>query len=315
VSRELYRVLISEVSDLSEYSNQNLDIELDPALATKPEELIRRAAGKQAVVVRNVTKVNAALIAGLRDHGTVKIIGRLGVGLDNIDVKAAREAGMQVVYTPDANTESTAQFAFSQIMAATRRLAAAHESTARGEWNRAAFMGREMSELTVGIIGFGRIGSRLGAMLNFFGCQVIVVNDIPEAVKPPFTLVSMTELFSTADVISIHVPLLESTRGFVSPELLGLLRKNAVLVNSSRGEVIREAELDAFLRTRPDVTAVLDVRCSEPPADQLFRDLPNVRLSPHIAAFTTAAQKQVLSTVLDDVERFLAGGKPLWPAP
>ena len=270
---------------------------------------------KMLYVVRNVTKVTAPLIERLKASTPVKIIGRLGVGLDNIDVKAARQFGMQVVYTPDANTESTAQLAFAQIMNVTRHLKEAHESTARGEWKRQAFVGRELSELTLGIIGFGRIGSRLAKMLGFFGARILVATEFPETVQPPLTVVSLEDLFSTADVISVHVPLTASTRDLVGAGLLAKLRPGATLINSSRGEVVKEAGLDAFLRQRPDVTACLDVRCVEPPKDELFRDLPNVRLTPHIAAFTTAAQKQVLSTVLDDVDRFLSGGAPLWPAP
>lgn len=310
-----FQVLITEVSDLSAYTNPKLAIELDDSLATHPDDLVARATGKDALVVRNVTKVNAPLIERLRISSPVRIIGRLGVGLDNIDVRAARLAGIQVVYTPDANTESTAQLAFAQIMNVTRRLKEAHESTARGEWKRQAFVGKELSELTVGIVGFGRIGCRLAKMLDFFGARILVATEFPETVPSPFTPASLADAFSAADVISVHVPLTDSTRDMIGTELLAKLRPGAVLINSSRGEVVIEAELDAFLRHRPDVTAVLDVRRAEPPKDELFRDLPNVRLTPHIAAFTTAAQKQVLSTVLDDVDRFLSGGAPRWPAP
>jgi D-3-phosphoglycerate dehydrogenase len=222
---------------------------------------------------------------------------------------------MEVVFTPDANTESTAQLAFAQILLVSRHLAAAHESTMRGEWNRQAFVGRELSELTVGIVGFGRIGSRLASMLHWLGSKILVATQFPETVKPPYAAASLVDVFSNADVVSVHVPLTSATHDMIGADLLHRLRPGATFINSSRGEVVKEAELDAFLRMRPDVTAVLDVRCSEPPKDQLFRDLPNVRLTPHIAAFTTAAQKQVLSTVLDDVDRFLSGGTPLWPAP
>jgi D-3-phosphoglycerate dehydrogenase len=315
MSSLLHRVLITEVSDLSHYRSGKLEIELDDSLATKPDEIIARACGKDALVVRNITKVNAGLIGGLKDSTPVRIIGRLGVGLDNVDVRAARQAGMQVVYTPDANTESTAQFAFAQIMAVTRHLAAAHDSTARGEWARQKFVGKDLSELTVGVVGFGRIGSRLAHMLSLFGARVLVATEFPDTVPAAFTATSVTNAFAQADVISVHVPLTDNTRGMIGMDLLCKLKPGATLVNSSRGEVVKEEELDAFLRSRPDVTAVLDVRCTEPPNDQLFRDLPNVRVSPHIAAFTTAAQKQVLSTVLDDVERVLSGGAPLWPAP
>jgi phosphoglycerate dehydrogenase-like enzyme len=310
----MYNVLVTEVSELFGYNNQMVAVEVDPSLASRPDELIRRAAGKDALVIRNVTKADSSLISRLRESTPVRVIGRLGVGLDNIDVPAARQAGLQVVYTPDANTESTAQYAFAQILSATRHLAEAHTSTVAGQWNRAACMGRELSELTVGIIGFGRIGRRLANILNFMGSRILVAEPF-QAIPPPFISASLPELFSSADVISVHVPLTPGTRGFVGSELLQLMRSHAILVNSSRGEVVREQELEAFLRQRPDVTAVLDVRCEEPPKDQLFRDLPNVRLAPHIAAFTTAAQKQVFSTVMADVERVLAGGSPLWPAP
>ena len=310
-----HRVLITEVAELFGYNNPQVDIELDATLATRPDDLIQRAAKKDAVVVRNVTKVNAALIERLKDSTSVRMIGRLGAGLDNIDVAAARKAGLAVVYAPDSNTESVAQFVLGQILQATRHLSNAHRSTASGQWNRLSFVGRELSELTVGIVGFGRIGARLATILSPFGTRILVSTEFPESVPASYSTVSLTDLFSTADVISIHVPLTPSTRGFIGQQLLPLLPQHAVLVNSSRGEVVQETELEAFLRSRPDVTAVLDVRCEEPPKNELFRDLPNVCLSPHIAAFTSAAQKQVLFTVLNDVERVLSGGAPLWPAP
>jgi glycerate dehydrogenase len=126
---------------------------------------------------------------------------------------------------------------------------------------------------------------------------------------------SLKGLFSAADVISVHLPLTPSTRGLIGSELLHLMRPCAVLINTSRGDVVHEQDLAYFLRNRPDAAAVLDVRIKEPPADLLFCDLPNAYLSPHIAAFTSAAQEQVLVTVLDDTGRVLSGGTPQWPAP
>jgi phosphoglycerate dehydrogenase-like enzyme len=303
------------VAELFGYNNPQLDIEVDAALATRPDDLIQRAANKDALVVRNVTKVNGALIERLRESTSVRMIGRLGAGLDNIDVPAARKAGIAVVYAPDSNTESVAQFVLGQILEVTRHLSGAHLSTIAGQWNRLAFVGRELSELTLGIVGFGRIGARLAAILSPFGTRILVSTEFPASVPANCTTVPLSELFSGADIVSVHVPLTESTRGFIGLELLQSMRQHSVLINSSRGEVIQEPEMESFLRSRPDVTAVLDVRREEPPKDSLFRDLPNVRLSPHIAAFTSAAQKQVFFTVLNDVERVLSGGAPLWPAP
>lgn len=311
----MYNVLVTEVSDLFGYNNGNVNIEVDPSLAKQPDELIRRAVQKDALVIRNITKADSALIRRLQESTPVRIIGRLGAGLDNIDVTAARDAGLQVVYTPDANTESTAQYAFSQILSAVRHLPQAHRTTSQGQWNRVACMGREISEVTTGIVGFGRIGGRLAEMMSMFGSRIFVSTLASDSVPQRFLRTSLSEVFSAADVISVHVPLTPSTRGFVDQSLLRLIRPNAVFVNASRGEVVNEEHLAAFLRSRPDVTAVLDVRCDEPPQDTLFSALPNVRLSPHIGAFTTAAQRQVFSTVLDDVVRVLSGGPAMWPAP
>jgi phosphoglycerate dehydrogenase-like enzyme len=311
----VHRILITEEVELFDCPNRKLSIQLDAALASHPDDLIRHAADKNALIVRNLTKVDSALIDRLRESTAVRVIGRLGAGLDNIDVPRARQAGLEVVYTPNANTESTAQYVLGQILLVTRRLSEVHRSAARGQWNRLSFTGRELSELTLGIVGFGRIGSRLADITNSLGCRILVSTRRPESVPPPYVAKSLSDLFSSADVISVHLPLTEATRGVIGLELLQLMRPHALIVNTSRGDVLREYDLDCFLRSRPDAAAVLDVRSNEPPGDQLFCDLPNVYLSPHIAAFTSAAQKQVLSTVLEDVERVLSGGLALWPAP
>jgi len=157
----VYRILITELADLSGYTNPELNVELDATLATRPEELVQRAAEIDAVVIRNITRVDAALIDKLKSATPVRVIGRLGAGLDNIDVAAARKAGFEVVYTPDANTESVAEYVLGQILLVTRRLVESHASTANGQWDRVSCSGRQLSELTLGIVGFGRIGSRL----------------------------------------------------------------------------------------------------------------------------------------------------------
>ena len=311
----MHHILITEEVEFFDYVNRKLSIQLDATLANRPDELIRCASDKKALVVRNLTRVDSALIDRLRESTPIRVIGRLGAGLDNIDVSKARQAGLEVVYTPNANTESTAQYVLGQILLVTRRLSEAHRSAARGQWNRLSFTGRELAELTVGIFGFGKIGSRLADIMSFLGCRVLVSTRRPESVPAPYVATSLTDLFSSADIISVHLPLTEATRGVIGPDLLQLLRPHALIVNTSRGGVLRESDLEHFLRSRPDAAAVLDVRSEEPPGDQLFCDLPNAYLSPHIAAFTSAAQRQVLLTVLDDVERVLSGGTPLWPAP
>ena len=311
----MHRILITEEAELFDYANRNLSIQLDAALASHPDNLIRGARDKNALVVRNLTQIDSALIDQLRKSTTVRVIGRLGAGLDNIDVPKARQAGLEVVYSPDANTESTAQYVLGQILLVTRRLSEAHRTAARGQWNRLSFTGREISELTLGIVGFGRIGNRLADIMRFLGCRILVSTRRPRSVPPPYVAMPLADLFSSADVISIHLPLTEATRGIISLDLLRLMRPHALIVNTSRGGVLREHDLECFLRSRPDAAAVIDVRSEEPPGDRLFCDLPNAYLSPHIAAFTSAAQKQILSTVLDDVERVLSGGAPLWPAP
>ena len=311
----MHRILITEEVELSGFADRRLSIQLDATLANRPDELIRCASDKNALVVRNVTRVDSALIDRLRESTPVRVIGRLGAGLDNIDVPKARHAGLEVVYTPNANTESTAQYVLGQILLVTRCLSAAHQSTAQGQWNRLSFTGRELSELTVGIVGFGRIGSRLAGIMSSLGCRVLVSTRRPDSVPLPYTAMPLTVLFSSADVISVHLPLTEATRGAIGLDLLRLLRPHALIVNTSRGDVLREYDLECFLRSRPDAAAVLDVRSEEPPGDRLFCGLPNAYLSPHIASFTVAAQKQVLLTVLEDVERVLSGGVPLWAAP
>lgn len=303
------KILVSEDVEIPGFvSDLPLEIVHLPTLWQDTPALHAAVADADALVVRNRTRVTPELTSVARK---LRVIGRLGAGLDNIDLPSVRAAGMQVVYAPDANTQAVAEYCVGQIIAATRKLRAADVTTRDGHWDRLRYMGRELGELVVGIVGYGRIGQRLFDMLSALGCKPIVASRHVAPAEPTF--VTLEQLFERSDVVSVHLSATAETRELIDERLLRRLRPDAVFLNSSRGEVVNENDLAHVVRARPDCTFVLDVRATEPPDDRTISELPNVVLTPHIAAFSHRAQRMVAETVFADVLAVLKDQEPQWP--
>lgn len=274
----------------------------DPAF---PEAL----EGSAGLIVRSATKVDAAL---LDRAPTLRIVGRAGVGVDNIDVAAATERGVAVVNAPGGNTISAAELTMALLLAVARRITEADRSMREGRWDRAALQGVELRGKTLGVIGAGRIGWEVAERCRAFGMEVIVYDPYLPAhrldeLKPH--LVDLDELIETADVISLHVPLNSETKGLIDESALHRMKKSAFLLNACRGGVVDESALARALVEGWIAGAGVDVYETEPlPPDSPLLTAPNLVLTPHLGASTKEAQIQVALDVARSIRAALALG-------
>jgi phosphoglycerate dehydrogenase-like enzyme len=272
----------------------------------------------QGMLVRTYTRVNHSLLS---KAPKLKVVGRGGVGLENIDVAACRKAGVQVVYTPDANTLAVGDFVFGYMIHLLRPYAFFRESIyepAEFKRIRNTIRGRQLNELTLGILGMGRVGRRVGHIAaNGFGMRVIYndVIDVRSRLDFPAEPVEPARLFHESDVLSLHVDMRPGNENLVGRDQLALMKPAAVLINTSRGEVLDIAALAAALRAKKLAGAAIDVFDPEPPkADFPLLGLENVLLTPHVAARTYVAMEN-MSWVVKDVIEVIEGRKPKYPAP
>jgi phosphoglycerate dehydrogenase-like enzyme len=269
------------------------------------------------LLVRTYTKVNAAL---LDRAPKLKVVGRGGVGLENIDVRECRKRGVEVVYTPDANTLAVGDFVFGYLLQLLRPWEFFRDSVyPPKEFKRIRDMvrGRQLNELTIGILGMGRVGRRIGHIAaNGFGMRVIY-NDLLQisGLDFPATAVDKAALYRESDILTIHVDMRAGNENLVGPEQIAMLKPTAVVINTSRGEVLDAAALAEAIRGKKIYAAALDVFSPEPPAaDFPLLGLDRVLLTPHLAARTTTALEN-MSWVVRDVMAVLEGKAPKYPAP
>jgi D-3-phosphoglycerate dehydrogenase len=263
-----------------------------------------------ALIVRSGVKVDReAVAAGAR----LRCIGRAGVGVDNIDVAAATDAGILVVNAPTANTIAAAELTVGLMYALARHIPAAQASLREGEWRRADFVGMELRGKTLGIVGLGKIGlavaARAGAMeMTIVGSDPIV--DAATAAEHGVELLGLDDVLRRADVVTLHVPLNDSTRGLIDVARLSLMKPTAMLINVARGGIVDEAALAAALRAGTLAGAAVDVYEHEPPHGSPVLDAPNTVLTPHLGASTREAQQKAGVEVAEQVLEALAGGVP-----
>jgi len=270
------------------------------------------------MVVRTYTKVNAALLARCPK---LKVVGRGGVGIENIDVKACRARGVEVVFTPDANTLAVGDFVIGFALQLLRPWAFFKDRAYEpNEFKRLrnTLRGAQLNELTIGILGMGRVGRRVGKIAaNGFDMRVLYNDllDVQSQLTFPAMAVDKPTLFREADIVTLHVDMKPGNERLVSAPLLSLMKPTAILINTSRGEVLDTAALVAALRENKIAGAAIDVFDPEPPkADYPLLGFDNVLLTPHMAARTHTAIEN-MSWVVRDVMEVLNGRKPKYPAP
>jgi phosphoglycerate dehydrogenase-like enzyme len=272
----------------------------------------------EGLLVRTYTKVNAALLAGAPK---LKVVGRGGVGLENIDVPACRSRGVEVVYTPDANTLAVGDFVFGYLLQILRPWEFFREKVYEPkEFKRIrdTVRGRQLNEMTIGILGMGRVGRRVGHIAaNGFGMRVIYTDllDVAARLDFPATAVDHQTLYRQADILTIHVDMRPGNEHLVGRDQLALLKPASVVINTSRGEVLDAAALAEAVREKRVFGVAMDVFDPEPPkSDFPLLGLDRVLLTPHLAARTTTAMEN-MSWVVRDVMEVLEGRKPKFPAP
>jgi D-3-phosphoglycerate dehydrogenase / 2-oxoglutarate reductase len=307
----MLRVLIADAMSAEGLAPLRQDdrFEIIERTGLKGEDLARAIAGMHAVIVRSSTRITRE---SLTYADTLKVIGRAGVGVDNIDVAAATEHGVAVLNAPSGNTISAAELTFSLILACVRRIPAADRSMKRGEWDRKTFTGTELYGKTLGLIGAGRIGGEVARRARAFDMRIIAYDpyltpDRAESLE--IELCSLDDVLARADVISLHVPLTESTAGMIGAAELARMRRGAVIVNAARGGVIDEDALADALRSGHLAGAGLDVFADEPlPADHPLRSVEHAVLTPHLGAATEEAQHNVAVEITEAVRAALVEG-------
>jgi D-3-phosphoglycerate dehydrogenase / 2-oxoglutarate reductase len=284
-------------------------VALEPHLWKDRGTLLARLAGVRAVMVRNMTTVDREFLEAAPD---LQVVGRIGVGLDNLDMPALSERGIVVCYPPEENAVSVAEHVFALLLAFARRVPAADRSAREGEWKRSDFIGFELAGKTIGILGLGRIGFRVAVRARAFGMRVLAYDPYLTAQHPAATetgteLLPLDEVLRRSDVVTMHLPLTDETRHLINEERLRSMKPNALLINTARGQAVDEDALYRALTEGWIAGAALDVREQEPPGDSPLYSLSNIVLTPHIASWTAESLHRVISTVTADVDRILSG--------
>jgi D-3-phosphoglycerate dehydrogenase len=280
---------------------------VDEKIGLTPEELAGIIGEYDALLVRSQVKVTADILA----HATrLVVIGRAGVGVDNVDLEAATKAGVVVVNAPTGNTVSAAEQTIALMLALARKTAAADASVRRGEWKRSSFTGVELRGRTLGIIGLGKIGQAVADRAR--GLEMTVIGYDPfvtaeQAALHGITLVEVDQIIEKADVITVHVPLNKATRGIINADNIDKLKPGVMLVNVARGGVYDEAAVAQALVDGKIAGAAFDVYDPEPPVDSPLLKAPNTVLTPHLGALTAEAQLRVAEEACEQVIDVLAG--------
>jgi D-3-phosphoglycerate dehydrogenase len=305
------RVLISDaLSDTAVqiFKDRGLDVTFEPNLGKDKDKLLQMIPKFDGLAIRSATKVTPKL---LEAADNLKAIGRAGIGVDNVDVKAASARGVIVMNTPFGNSITTAEHAISMMLALARQIPAANESTQAGKWEKSRFMGVELYSKTLGIIGCGNIGSIVADRGVGLKMKVIAFDPFlsPErAIEIGVEKVDLEALLSRADFISLHTPLTDKTRNVLSRAALGTTKKGVRIINCARGGLVDEDALADGIKAGHIAGAAMDVFVDEPAKDNVLFGLDNVICTPHLGAATSEAQENVAIQVAEQMSDYLLTG-------
>jgi len=294
----MQNILIADKVDknvIDQIKNSKFTFNYQPEIT--PSELINVIGNFEGLIVRSRTKVTADIID--RGHN-LKVIARVGSGLDNIDVLEAKKRKIAVINSPESNSEAVTELTIGLILSLLRKLSLSYSSMNSGLWIKKELKGEEIEGKKVGIVGFGHIGKRVARILTAFGAKV----DYYSRTKKTN---SLKYIFKHSDIISVHLPLNNTTKNLVNNDLLFLMKPTSFFINTSRGGVVEEKALFKILQEKKIAGAALDVFWQEPlPPASPWRKLSNVILTPHIAASTGEALKKGTKTVIDEVIKILS---------
>jgi D-3-phosphoglycerate dehydrogenase len=300
-------VLIAEELSPATVEALGPDFEIRHCNGADRGELLAAITDVDAILVRSATKVDAEALAAAKN---LKVVARAGVGLDNVDVKAATQTGVMVVNAPTSNIVSAAELAVALLLSAARHISPAHAALRNGEWKRSKYTGIELYEKTVGIVGLGRIGVLVAQRLAAFGMSVIAYDPYVQAGRAAqmgVRLVDLDTLLAEADFISVHLPKTPETAGLIGEVELAKAKPSLVIVNAARGGIVDENALYSALKEGRIAAAGVDVYAKEPCTDSPLFELENVVATPHLGASTDEAQEKAGIAVAKSVRLALSG--------
>ena len=301
------KVLISDAMDvIAEKILLENNIDVDVKTDFTFDELIEKIPSYDGLIVRSATKVTKEIIENAKK---LKLIGRAGAGVDNIDLPAAKENNIIVMNTPGGNTNATAEHTLALLLSLSRKIPNANATTHKGEWAKKKLKGNEIKGKTIGIIGFGNVGKRFAEMCNALGLKVIILSKSFEGIKndyPKYESVYLTQLLEAADIISFHCkPPLDGSPIIATNEI-NQMKKSSIIINTARGNLVSEIDLSEAIKNKTIKGAAIDVFADEPAHDNILFGLDNVILTPHIAASTSESQIIVAEMVANQfVDYFL----------
>ena len=303
------KVLISDsMSNVAQKIFEKNKISVDVKTGLSEEEIIKIIPEYDGIVVRSATKVTKNIILAAKK---LKVIGRAGAGVDNIDVPVAKENKMIVVNTPGGNANATAEHAFALIMSVLRKVPFANETTHKAQWEKKNIKGTELSKKTLGIVGFGNVGVRLSNLVKGFDMEILVNSKSLESRKneyPHVKNVSFDDLISKSDIISFHCKAAPDGKPLVTKEHYKKMKPTSYIINAARGNIVDEKDLNDALNENLIAGAAIDVFSKEPAKENILFNNSKVVLTPHIAASTTEASIVVAEMVANQISDFLLNG-------
>ena len=301
------RILVTEkIADSGLDRLREVGHEVDVQLGLSPEELVAALPGAHALIIRSATTVTAEALAAGTD---LVVVGRAGIGLDNVDVAAATERGVMVVNAPQSNVLSAAEQTMALLLAQARNVPQAHAALKEGRWERSKWTGVELSDKTLGVIGLGRIGKLVAQRALAFGMKLVAYDPFVSADRArqmSVELLELDELLATADFVTLHVAKTPETIDLINAERLATAKDGIRIINVARGGIVNEADLADAVRSGKVAGAALDVFATEPTTESPLFELDEVVVTPHLGASTEEAQDKAGATIAEMVRPFLA---------
>ena len=304
------KVLISDaMDDIAEKILLSNNIEVDVITNFTPDELNQNINSYDGLIVRSATKVNKEVIENAKN---LKVVGRAGAGVDNIDIKAAKQKNIIVMNTPGGNTNATAEHTLALLLSLSRKISKADITTHKGEWAKKSLKGNEIKGKTIGIIGFGNVGKRFAQMCNALGLKVLIYSKTFDTIRnefPDYMSCDLNKILKEADIISFHCKPNPDGSSIISAKEINIMKKNVLIINTARGNLVSEIDLKDAIKNNTIGGVALDVFEEEPAKNNILFGLENVLLTPHIAASTAEAQIIVAEMIANQFVDFFLKNK------
>ena len=304
------KVLISDaMDDIAEKILLSNNIEVDVITNFTPDELNQNINSYDGLIVRSATQVNKELIENAKN---LKVVGRAGAGVDNIDIKAAKQKNIIVMNTPGGNTNATAEHTLALLLSLSRKISKADITTHKGEWAKKSLKGNEIKGKTIGIIGFGNVGKRFAQMCNALGLKVLIYSKTFDTIRnefPDYVSCDLNKILKEADIISFHCKPNPDGSSIISAKEINIMKKNVLIINTARGNLVSEIDLKDAIKNNTIGGVALDVFEEEPAKNNILFGLENVLLTPHIAASTAEAQIIVAEMIANQFVDFFLKNK------